>query len=78
MSNAVRQLQNCVTERSALECVELFVNEHKRAAAGGMCRNASKVHDAELAYQRKAESLHEENAKNEENIFKVYIVSAKS
>ncbi|XP_053964982.1 uncharacterized protein LOC128867607 isoform X2 [Anastrepha ludens] len=68
VSNAVRQLQNCVTERGALECVELYHNEQRRGGAGGYCREASKNYANELAYQRKAEaSLHEENC------FKVYI-----
>ncbi|XP_017476361.1 PREDICTED: uncharacterized protein LOC108366452 isoform X1 [Rhagoletis zephyria] len=68
VSNAVRQLQNCVTERGALECVELFHNEQRRGGAGGYCRDAHKNYAKELAYQRKAEaSLHEENC------FKVYI-----
>lgn len=70
VSNAVRQLQNCVTERGALECVELFHHEQRRGGAGSYCRDAQKNYANELAYQRKAEaSLHEENC------FKVYIVS---
>ncbi|XP_011177840.2 uncharacterized protein LOC105209234 isoform X2 [Zeugodacus cucurbitae] len=68
VSNAVRQLQNCVTERGALECVELFHHEQRRGGAGNYCRDAQKNYANELAYQRKAEaSLHEENC------FKVYI-----
>uniref|UniRef100_A0A0K8UM80 Paired amphipathic helix protein Sin3a n=1 Tax=Bactrocera latifrons TaxID=174628 RepID=A0A0K8UM80_BACLA len=68
VSNAVRQLQNCVTERGALECVELFHHEQRRGGAGSYCRDAQKNYANELAYQRKAESsLHEENC------FKVYI-----
>ncbi|XP_067630005.1 LOW QUALITY PROTEIN: paired amphipathic helix protein Sin3a [Eurosta solidaginis] len=62
VSNAVRQLQNCVTERNAIECVELFHQEQKNGGAGCYCRNAPKNYSKELAYQRKAEtSLHEEN-----------------
>uniref|UniRef100_W8AYZ5 Paired amphipathic helix protein Sin3a n=1 Tax=Ceratitis capitata TaxID=7213 RepID=W8AYZ5_CERCA len=68
VSNAVRQLQNCVTERGAIECVELFHHEQRRGGAGGFCREVQKNFANELAYQRKAEaSLHEENC------FKVYI-----
>lgn len=70
VSNAVRQLQQCVTERVALDCVGLFVQEQKKNATGGPCRTTSKRTAAEMAYQRRAEqSLHEENC------FKVQIVS---
>lgn len=70
VSNAVRQLQNCVTERAALECVELYHNEQRGGGAGGLCRTAQKNGATETAYQHKAEaSLHEENC------FKVFIVS---
>lgn len=69
MTNAVRQLQHCVTERGALECVELFHSEQRKSGAGGYCKSATKRIAAELAYQRRAESsLHDENC------FKVYIV----
>ncbi|XP_063699111.1 paired amphipathic helix protein Sin3a isoform X2 [Culicoides brevitarsis] len=68
VSNAVRQLQHCVTERGALECVELFHVEQKKQGAGGLCRTASKRLQAELAYQRKAEA-----ALQDENCFKIYI-----
>ncbi|XP_037949848.1 uncharacterized protein LOC119680899 isoform X2 [Teleopsis dalmanni] len=68
VSNAVRQLQNCVTERGALECVELFHQEQRHCGTGSLCSNANKNYTAEMSYQRKAEaSLHEENC------FKIYI-----
>ncbi|XP_030387063.1 uncharacterized protein LOC115633731 isoform X2 [Scaptodrosophila lebanonensis] len=68
VSNAVRQLQYCVTERAALDCMELFANEQRRGSTGGYCRDAHKSYDREMSYQRKAE-----NILNEENCFKVYI-----
>ncbi|XP_017106008.2 paired amphipathic helix protein Sin3a isoform X1 [Drosophila bipectinata] len=68
VSNAVRQLQYCVTERAALDCVELFANEQRRGNTGGLCRDAYKTFDREMTYQRKAE-----NMMNDENCFKVYI-----
>ncbi|XP_053692753.1 paired amphipathic helix protein Sin3a isoform X2 [Sabethes cyaneus] len=68
VQNAVRQLQHCVTERGALECVELFLLEQRKGGAGGLCRTANRRVANELAYQRKAES-----ALHEENCFKVYI-----
>ncbi|XP_013119117.2 uncharacterized protein LOC106096081 isoform X2 [Stomoxys calcitrans] len=68
VSNAVRQLQNCVTERTALECVELYHHEQKKGAAGGLCRNAHKTFNAEMQYQHKAEEI-----LHEENCFKIYI-----
>ncbi|XP_068143700.1 paired amphipathic helix protein Sin3a isoform X2 [Drosophila tropicalis] len=68
VSNAVRQLQYCVTERAALDCVELYVTEQRRGSTGGFCRDANKCYEKEMAYQRKAE-----NILNEENCFKVFI-----
>lgn len=66
----MRQLQHCVTERCALECVELYHSEQRKNGAGGFCKTANKRIAAELAYQRRAEaSLHDENC------FKMYIVS---
>ncbi|XP_023036789.1 paired amphipathic helix protein Sin3a isoform X1 [Drosophila willistoni] len=68
VSNAVRQLQYCVTERAALDCVELYATEQRRGSTGGFCRDANKYNEKEMVYQRKAE-----NILNEENCFKVYI-----
>ncbi|XP_017837186.1 paired amphipathic helix protein Sin3a isoform X3 [Drosophila busckii] len=68
VSNAVRQLQYCVTERAALDCVELYGVEQRRGSTGGNCRDAPKSFDREMSYQRKAESM-----LNEENCFKVFI-----
>lgn len=68
VQNAVRQLQHCVTERGALECVELFLLEQRKGGAGGLCRTANRRVPNELAYQRKAEG-----ALQDENCFKVYI-----
>ncbi|XP_062132486.1 uncharacterized protein LOC133843102 isoform X3 [Drosophila sulfurigaster albostrigata] len=68
VSNAVRQLQYCVTERAALDCVELYASEQRRGSTGGFCREAHKSFEREMGYQRKAESI-----LNEENCFKVYI-----
>lgn len=70
VQNAVRQLQHCVTERSALEAVDLYHQEQRKSGAGGFCKTASKRLAAELAYQRRAETN-----LNDENCFKVYIVS---
>lgn len=70
VQNAVRQLQHCVTERAASDCVALFTSEQKQNGTGGLCRTASKRTGAELAYQRKAEQKLQD-----ENCFKVYIVS---
>lgn len=72
MQNAVRQLQHCVTERAALDCVSLFNVEQKQHGAGGMCRTANKRAAAEMSYQRKAEEKLQD-----ENCFKIYIVSFK-
>lgn len=70
VTNAVRQLQHCVTERGAIECVELFHQEQRKSSAGGYCKTANKRIAAELAYQRRAEAILQD-----ENCFKVYIVS---
>lgn len=63
-------MQHCVTERYALECVEIFNQEQRKNGAGGLCKTVTKRLAAELAYQRRAESILQE-----ENCFKVYIVS---
>ncbi|XP_052869994.1 uncharacterized protein LOC128275509 [Anopheles cruzii] len=66
VQNAVRQLQHCVTERGALECVDLFQN--RKGTVGGLCRTANRRIAAELAYQRKAET-----SLQDENCYKIYI-----
>ncbi|XP_070503686.1 paired amphipathic helix protein Sin3a isoform X1 [Chironomus tepperi] len=68
VSNAVRQLQFCVTERNALECFEIYQMESKNNATGGLCSTAYKRASAELAYQRRVES-----SLQEETYFKVFI-----
>ncbi|XP_050306229.1 paired amphipathic helix protein Sin3b [Anthonomus grandis grandis] len=68
VSYAVRQLQHCVTERTAIGCTELYLKEHKRGAAGGACVSAHKRVHMEQAYQRAAEKVVQE-----ENCFKIYI-----
>lgn len=65
---AVRQLQHCVTERTAIACTDLFVKEQKRGATGGPCSTAHKRAHLELAYQRAGEK-----AVQDENCFKIYI-----
>lgn len=42
VSYAVRQLQHCVTERTAIACSDLYLKEHKKGAAGGACITAHK------------------------------------
>ncbi|KAL3288830.1 hypothetical protein HHI36_003278 [Cryptolaemus montrouzieri] len=68
VSYAVRQLQHCVTERTALACMELFTKEQKRGATGGPCITAYRRAHLELAYQRAAEK-----AVQDENCFKIFI-----
>lgn len=70
MTNAVRQLQFCVTERNAVECLELFQLESRNHATGGLCSNAHKRLAVESAYQRRAEA-----SLQEETYFKIFIVS---
>ena len=71
MSNAVRQLQNLVTDEAAVECHELFVSESKSSATGGTCSTAYDRLIPELIYQKKAEKL-----LADENCMKIFIVSA--
>lgn len=68
VSYAVRQLQHCVTERTALGCTELYLKESKKGAAGGPCSTAHKRVHTEMSYQRTAEKVVQE-----ENCFKIYI-----
>lgn len=68
VSYAVRQLQHCVTERTAITCMEMFQKEQKRGGAGGPCATAHRRVHQELAYQRTIEK-----AVQDENCFKIYI-----
>ncbi|KAL5289727.1 SIN3A family protein [Megaselia abdita] len=68
VSSAVRQLQYCVTEKGAIDCVDLFLSEQKLNGAGGLCKLASKRSGAELSYQHKAEAKLQD-----ENCFKICI-----
>lgn len=65
---AVRQLQHCVTERTAIACTKLFQWEQKNNATGGPCATAHRRIKQELAYQRAAEK-----AVQDENCFKIFI-----
>ncbi|XP_018324326.1 paired amphipathic helix protein Sin3b [Agrilus planipennis] len=65
---AVRQLQHCVTERTATACIDLYHREQKRGGTGGPCLTAHKRAHRELAYQRAAET-----AIQDENCFKIFI-----
>lgn len=65
---AVRQLQHCVTERTAIACTKLFHKEQKKGATGGPCATAHRRIHLEMAYQRAAEK-----AVQDENCFKIFI-----
>lgn len=65
---AVRQLQHCVTERTAVACTELFTKEQKCNGTGGPCATAYRRSHLEMQYQRAAEK-----AVQDENCFKIYI-----
>lgn len=71
MSNAVRQIQFCVTERNALECFDLYQTESRNHATGGPCSTASRRAAAELSYKRRAEVLLQDDSM----YFKIFIVS---
>lgn len=65
---SVRQLQHCVTERTAIACTKLFQKEQKNGGTGGPCATAHKRVQQELMYQRAAEK-----AVQDESCFKVVI-----
>lgn len=65
---AMRQLQHCVTERTAIACTKLFHKEQKNNATGGPCATAHRRIHQETAYQRAAEK-----AVQDENCFKIFI-----
>lgn len=65
---AVRQLQHCVTERTAIACSKLFQREQKRGGAGGPCATVHRRLRTELLYQKAAEK-----AVQDENCFKIVI-----
>lgn len=59
-----------MTERNALDCLELYHAETRNHATGGPCATAIKRSAAEIAYQRRIESTLQE-----EMYFKIVIVS---
>jgi hypothetical protein len=61
-----------VTERNALDCLEMYHAENHNHATGGPCATAIKRSAAEIAYQRRIESTLQE-----EMYFKIMIVSLK-
>lgn len=67
VSYAVRQLQHCVTEKTAKACTDLFLAEQKKGVTSGLCITAHKRAHAELGYQRAAEK-----AVQDENCFKIF------
>lgn len=54
-----------------MEVVDLFHQEQKKNGTGGYCRTANTRIAVEMAYQRRAEAILQD-----ENCFKVYIVSS--
>ncbi|KFM56739.1 Paired amphipathic helix protein Sin3a, partial [Stegodyphus mimosarum] len=69
IQNVVRQLQHVVADDSCTHLTSLFLEEAKNKATGGPCATASHRAAAELAYQRKAEPLRDEN----DNLFKIIV-----
>lgn len=65
---SVRQLQHCVTERTAIACTKLFQKEQKNGGTGGSCSMAYRRVQQELTYQRAAEK-----AVQDESCFKIII-----
>lgn len=65
---SVRQLQHCVTERTAIACTKLFQKEQKTGGTGGPCATAYRRVQQELTYQRAAEK-----AVQDESCFKIII-----
>lgn len=65
---SVRQLQHCVTERTAIACTKLFQKEQKNGGTGGPCATAYRRVQQELMYQRAAEK-----AVQDESCFKIII-----
>ncbi|XP_059470996.1 paired amphipathic helix protein Sin3b isoform X2 [Neocloeon triangulifer] len=68
VANAVRQLQQLVVDDSSQECLDMFNDEKKKGATGGLCSKAAQNAILEMAYQKRAEQ-----ALSEENCYKIYI-----
>lgn len=68
VSHAVRQLQHCVTERTALACTELFLKEQKKGGTGGPCATAHRRVRQETNYEKAVEQIIQD-----ENCYKTYI-----
>ena len=56
-------------DESCTQWTTLFLEETKNKATGGLCATASQRAAAELAYQKKAEQI------SDDNLFKLIIVS---
>ncbi|XP_015903335.1 paired amphipathic helix protein Sin3a [Parasteatoda tepidariorum] len=61
IQNVVRQLQHIVGDESCTQWTTLYLEEIKNKATGGSCATASQRVAAELAYQKKAEQMSDEN-----------------
>lgn len=68
VSHAVRQVQHCVTERTAIACTEIFYREQKKNGTGGTCSSAQRRVKQEAAYQKAVEDMIQD-----ENCYKIYI-----
>lgn len=68
VSHAVRQVQHCVTERTALSCTEIFYREQKKNGTGGVCASAHKRAKQEANYEKAVELMIQD-----ENCYKIYI-----
>ncbi|RWS11975.1 paired amphipathic helix protein Sin3a-like protein [Dinothrombium tinctorium] len=68
VQNIVRQLQHLVCDEICYQCTELFIEESKNQATGGLCSTAASRFAQEYNYQKKCEQL-----LSEEPCFKIII-----
>lgn len=68
VSYAVRQLQHCVTEKTAIACMDWFLREQKKGGTGGPCFSAHRRLHHELAYERAVEKMI-----GDESCYKIFI-----
>jgi len=69
IANAVRQLQQLVSDDTCQDCWDLFMAEKKNGGAGGFVSSAQDRYYNELIYQKKAEKL-----LTDENCFKLVVL----
>ncbi|GAB6032055.1 Paired amphipathic helix protein Sin3b [Chamberlinius hualienensis] len=68
VQSVVRQLQHIVCDETCIQCTEVFLEEQKNNATGGLVATSTQRAVNETAYQKKMEQI-----LSEENCFKIFV-----